>query len=104
MIAIIMILLKLVADQKAFRRAFVNIDAKCAFRGGGVIAGAFVLKCMRPVLLHALNAVLQNQFFGMALRILVDRFIPKLTDQSVASAFAQPFKSPFVMAAKVINS
>src|SRR5438876_1382858 len=98
-----MVLLKLVPDQKAFRRAFVDIDAKCAFRSGGVIAGAFVLKCMRPVLLHALNAVLQNQFFGMALRIVVDRFVPKLTDQSLAAALAQPFKRPFVMAAEIVN-
>src|SRR5882724_1623907 len=104
MIAIIMVLLELVADQKAFRRAFVHIDAKRTFRGGSVIGGAFVFKGMRPVFLHTLDAVFQNQFFGMLLRIIVDRFVPKFTHQSLAAAFAQPFKRPFVMAAKIINS
>jgi hypothetical protein len=103
-VAVVVILLQAVANQKSLGRALMHVDAEDRCGGRTAVAGGFFLQRMAPIRGHAVKALGGDQLGSMPLRVLRDRLVPVLADQSLAAQPSQPLEGPLVVSAKIVNA
>ena len=104
MVAVIMMLPKIVAQQKTFGRAIMHVDSRAMRSGAESVAGSLLLEGVRPVASHTLQAGGQKKLPCMSLRIPPDRFLPESLHGLLAGLFREPLERPLVVSAKVVAS
>ena len=80
----------------------MHVDAVHFVGGGAVVAGGLVIESMVPVLLHAGDALGQDQVAGVGLGVAADRSVPVVSHEGFAALLAEPLEAPLVVAAEVV--